>query len=125
MTVSFDDIVHFIDEEKIVTSIDFDDGITFHPETPTKFRQINRERISISRSCEKSKCNPSNDQHNCSSDEQQTSFVVLNPYNFWIMVPAALMLLKHTNDEDSLSNQYPQPTTRQPSTDHIRCFFSL
>ena len=36
MTVSFDDIVHFIDEEKIVTYVDFDCVIAYHPETPTK-----------------------------------------------------------------------------------------
>ena len=35
-TVSFDDIVHFIDEEDIITYEDFDCGITFYPETPTK-----------------------------------------------------------------------------------------
>ena len=34
-TVSFDDIVHFIDEN-IVTYVDFDCGITFYPETPKK-----------------------------------------------------------------------------------------
>ena len=43
-TVSIDDIVHFIDEEDIVTYVDFDCGITFHPETATKDRQINRQR---------------------------------------------------------------------------------
>ena len=34
-TVSFDDIVHFIDEEDIVTYEDFDCVITFYTETPT------------------------------------------------------------------------------------------
>ena len=43
-TVSFDDIVHFIDEKDIVTYDDFDCGITFYPETPTKIKEINRER---------------------------------------------------------------------------------
>ena len=43
-TVSFDDIVHFIDEEDIVTYEHSDCAITFYPETPTKMRQINRER---------------------------------------------------------------------------------
>jgi len=41
-TFSYDDVVHFIDEENIVTYVDFDCGITFFPETPTKIRQINR-----------------------------------------------------------------------------------
>ena len=35
-TVSFDDIVHFIDEEDILAYEDFDCAITFYPETPTK-----------------------------------------------------------------------------------------
>ena len=43
-TVSFDDIVHFIDEEDIVIYENFDCGITFYHETPTKIREINRER---------------------------------------------------------------------------------
>ena len=51
-TVSFDDIVHFIDEKDIVTYVDFGCGITFYPETPTKIRHINRERNYISRYCE-------------------------------------------------------------------------
>ena len=34
--VSFDDIVHFMDEENIVTYVDFDCGITFYPEAPLK-----------------------------------------------------------------------------------------
>ena len=47
-TVSFDNIAHFIDEENILTCVDFDCGVTFYPETPTKIRQINRERNCIS-----------------------------------------------------------------------------
>ena len=35
-TVSFDDIVHFIDEENVVTYEDFDCCITFYPEFPEK-----------------------------------------------------------------------------------------
>ena len=67
-TVSFDDVVHFIDKENIKTSVDFDCGITFFPETPTKIRQINRERNYISRTCEKPQCIPNNDQYMCSVD---------------------------------------------------------
>ena len=63
--ISFDDIVHFIDEENIVTCEVLDFGITFYTETPTKIRQIIRERMYNSRSCEKSKSIPSNGQHNC------------------------------------------------------------
>ena len=69
MTVSFDDVVHFIGEENIVIYVDFDCGITSLPETPTKIRQIDRERNYISRSCEKPQCIPSTDQHLCPVDQ--------------------------------------------------------
>ena len=124
-TVSFDDVVQFIDEENIVTYINFDFGITFLPETPTKIRQINRERKYISRSCEKPHCIPSNDQHTCFVDGQHSSNIFLNPYNLWGMVPAALMSLSYTNDTYSTFNQYPQPTTQQPRADSYPLFSSL
>ena len=54
-TVSFDAVVHFIDEENIVTYVNFDCGITFYPQTPTKIRQIDRERNYISKTCEELK----------------------------------------------------------------------
>ena len=41
------------------------------------------------------------------------------------MVPAALMSLNHTNDSNSMSNQYPQPTIHQPRTDSYSVFSSL
>ena len=124
-TVSFDDVVHFIDEENMVTYVDFDCGITFFPETPTKIRQIKRERKYISRSCDKTQCIPSNDQHTCFVDEQHSSNISLNPYNLWDKVPAALMSLSHTNDTYSMLNQYPQPTTQQPRADSDPVFSSL
>ena len=123
--VSFDDIVHFIDKEDIVTYEDLDCGITFYPETTTKIRQIMRERNYISRSCKKSKCIPSNDRHNCFVQEQHNSNIFLNPYNLWVMVPAALMSFNHTNDRCSMSNKYPQPTTHQARTDSYPVFSSL
>ena len=116
-TVSFDDVVHFVNEQNMVTCVDFDCGITFYTETPTKIRQINRERNYISRSSEKPQCIPSNDQHTCFVDEQHSSNIFLNPYNLWDMVPAALMSLSHTNYTNSAFNQYPQPTTQQPRAD--------
>ena len=42
--VSFDDIVQFIDEEKIVKYVDFVCFITFYPEAPTEVGQINSEQ---------------------------------------------------------------------------------
>ena len=124
-TVSLDDVVHFIDEENIVTYVDSDCGITFFPETPTKIRQISRERNYVSRSCEKSQCIPSNDQHICFVDDQHSSNIFLNPYNLWNMAPAAFISLNHTNDTYSMSNQYPQPTTHQSRTDSYPAFRSL
>ena len=124
-TVSFVDIVHFIDGEDIVTYEDFDCGITFYPETPTNIRQINREQNYISRSCEKSMYILGNDRHNSFIDEPHNSNIFLNSYNLWDMVPAALMSLNHTNDIYSMSNHYPQPTTHQPRTDSYPKFSSL
>ena len=72
-TVSFDDVVHFIDEKNMVTYLDFDSGITFFPETPTKIRKINRERNYISRSCEKPQYIPSKYQHTCFVDDSRAA----------------------------------------------------
>ena len=124
-TVSFDDVVHFIDEENMVTYVDFDCGITFLPENPTKFRQINREQTYISRSCEKPQCIHSNDQHICVVGELHSSNIFMNPNNLCDLVPAALLSLCHTNHTYSLFNQYPQPTTQQPSADSYPVFSSL
>ena len=124
-TVLFDDVEHFIDEDNMVSYVDFDCGITFFPETPAKIRQINRERNYISRSCEKPQYIPSSDQHTCSVDEQHSSNIFLNPYNLWDVVPAALMSLNHTNDTYSMFNQYPQLTTQQPRTGSFPVFYSL
>ena len=96
-TVSFDDIVHYIVQEDIVTYEDFDCGTTFYHEAPTKNREINRERNYNSRFCKKSTCIPSKDRHNCFIDEQHNSNIFLNPYNLRDMVPAALLSLNHTN----------------------------
>ena len=95
------------------------------PESPTKIRQINRERIYISRSCEKLQCIPSNDQHVYPVDEQHSFYMFLNLYISWDMSPAALTSLNHNNDRYSISNQYPQPTTHQPRTDSFPVFSSL
>ena len=117
--------MHFIVEEDIVTYEDLECAITFYSEILTKIRQINRERKYISRSCKKSKCIPSNDQHSCFIDEQHNSNIFLNPYSFWDRIPAALMSLNHTNDRYCMSNQYPQQTTHQLRTDSYPVFSSL
>ena len=124
-TVSFDDVAHLIDEENVVTYVDFDCGITFLPETPTKIRQINRKRNYMSSSCEKPQCIPSNDQHVCPVDEQHSSNIFLTSYILWDKSTAALTSLNHNNDRHSVSNQYPQPTTHQPRKDSYPVFSSL
>ena len=124
-TVSSEDFVHFLDEEDMMTYVDFDCGITFLPETPTKIRQINRKRNYISRSCEKPHYIPSNNQHTCCVDEQHSSNISLNSYNFWDKVAAALMSLNHTNNTYSMFKQYTQPTTQQPRKDSYPVFSSL
>ena len=121
----FDDVVHFIDEENMVTYVDFDCGITCFAENPKKFRQINQEQNYISRSCEKLQCIPSNDQHICVVDEPHSSNIFMNPYSLWDLVPAALLSLCHNNDIYSLFNQYPEPTTQQPRADSYPVFSSL
>ena len=124
-TVYFDDAVYFVDEENTVTYVNFDCGFTFLHETPTKIRQINRERNYVSRTCEKPQCIPRNDQHICSVDEQHSSNILLNPYILWNMAPAAFISLNHTNDTYCMSNQYPQPTTHQSRTESYPAFSSL
>ena len=122
--VSFDDIVHFIDAN-IMTLVDFDCGIFFYPRNLTKIRQIKREQNYISRSCEKPMCTRGSNQLNCSIDEQHSSNIFLNPYNFWDMVPAAFISFNHTNDTYSVSSQYPQLKTHQSRTDSHPVFSSL
>ena len=124
-TVSFDDVLHFIDEENIVTYVDFDCGITFLTETPTKIRQINRDWNYISRSCEKPQCIPRNDQHVCPVDEQHSSNNFITPYILCDMSPAALTSLDHNNDRYSMSNQYPEPPTHPARTDSYPVFSLL
>ena len=57
-------------------------------------------------------------------DEQHSSNILLNPYNLWDMVPAALMSFSHTNDTYSMFNQYPQAKT-QPRAHSYPVFSSL
>ena len=109
----------------MVTYVDLDCGIAFYPETPTKIRQINRERNYISRSFEKPRCIPSNDHYNYFIDEKHNSHIFLKPYNLWEMVPAALGSLNRTNDRYSLSSKYAQPTTHQSRTDSYPVLSSL
>ena len=102
-----------------MTYKDFDSGITFCPKTPTKIRSF------ISIFCEKPKCIPGNDPLICSIDEQHTSDIFLSPYYLWDMVPAALMSINDTNDRDSFSNPYTQPTSQPTKANSYTVFFPL
>ena len=93
-----------------------DCGIAFYIEARTEVGYINWERKSISRSCQNPKCIPSNDQRNCSIDQQLTTNIFLNSYNFWGLASAASLSFNHTNGKDSMLNQYTQTTSHQHRT---------
>ena len=127
-TVSFDDAVHFIDEENMVTYVDFDCGITLLPETPTKIRHATANRITFPDPVKNPNAIPAMINIPVllmSSIPLITSKICLNPYKLLDMVPAALMSLSHTNDTYSMFNQYPQPTTQQHRTYSNPVFSSL
>ena len=116
-TVSFDDIVHFIDNKNIVIYVDFDSGIVLYPEARIKVGQINREQKFFSRSCEEPKCVPTDDQPNSPIDEEHASIIFLNPWNLWNKEPAGFKSLNYTNDSDSMSNPYPGIINNRSRTD--------
>ena len=88
--------MQIIEKEKIVTYVGFDCGNTFYTEAHTKVGQINRDRKIFPGSCEKHKCIPSDDQLNCTNDEEHTSNIFLNLYSLWDVDPAAVMSLCHS-----------------------------
>ena len=89
----------------------------------TEIRQINRERICISRYGEKPKCIPTNEQHNCSIDEQHTANI------FWTRTISGLwfqQLLCHSttlmiDTRSPISTPNQQLSNLEPT--HIRCSF--
>ena len=122
-TVSYDDIVHFIDEDNIVKFVDFAGGFAFFPEIPTKPDRSDGNYVS--RFWGKPQCIPSSNQHNCFFDDQHTTSVSLKPWNLWELVPETIIPLNHPNDRDSMTNQYPQPTTHQLRTDSYPVLHSM
>ena len=124
-TVSVVFLVHYDHELEIVIHVDFDCGINFYHEAPTKVGHINQKRKNISGSCGKPKCIPGNGQHDCSIDEQHTSNIVLNQYSLKDLDPAALVSFSLANVLDSLPNQYPQRANHQPRTGFYPVFSSL
>ena len=124
--VSFDEVVHFIDEENIVNYVDFDCGNTFLPETPTKVREINQPRTELPFQIPwKVPVHSQQRSIICSVEEQHSSNIFLNPYILWNMAPAAFISLNRTNGTYSMSNQYPEPTFHQSRTDSYPAFSSL
>ena len=126
-TISFDDVVHFIDEGNIVTYVDFDCDITFFPETRTKSDRSTEKGTTFPDPMKNPSAFPApiNRSVICSVDEQHSSNIFVNPYNLWNMFPGAFMWLSHTNDTYSKSNHYPQPTTHQSRTDSYPVFSPL
>ena len=116
-TVAFDDMVHFIDEEDIVTYLVFDCGFTLYPEAPRKIEHINREQKNFSQLCENPNCIPSNDQRNSCFDGEHISSVFLDPYDIWDVDPATPLLINLTPGRDPMTTQYRQTSTCQPKTD--------
>ena len=106
-TTSFEDIAHFIDEENIVTYVDFDCCNTFYPKAASKIWHINRERKNICRSYKKPIRIPIDDLNSCSIVEERTSKIILSLYNFWDRDPADPVFFSDKNYGVSLSNQYP------------------
>ena len=70
--IFFDDIVHFIDEENIVTYVDFDCCNTFCPKAASKIWHINRERKNICGSYKTPICISIKDLNSCSIVEEHT-----------------------------------------------------
>ena len=73
-TVTFDDVLQFIDIGNIVIYVAFDCAICFSSEARTKIKQFNKERKHFSSSCENT---PFNDQCKCFVDEEHICS------NFW------------------------------------------
>ena len=110
-------MVHFFDEENIVTYVDFDCGFTLYPEAPRIVEHINRELKNISQLCENPKYIPSNDQRSRCFDEEQISNVFMEPYDIWDVDPATPLLINLTPARDPMTTQYLQTSTCQPKTD--------
>ena len=122
-TVSFNNIVHFIDEQNIVTYVLLDCRVTFYPDTPTKIVEINRERKNFSQILSKPKCIPSNGHITVllTSRIPLISFWTRTFYGTWIQ-----QLLCHSTTL-VIGTLYPISTLRQQLTNleqtFIRCFF--
>ena len=70
--VCFDDKVHFTDEKNIVIWIDLGCGTSVYQVTPTRTEHINQNPKNINNCVKKPRCNPNNDQHRCSNEEEHT-----------------------------------------------------
>ena len=102
--------------------VDYDCGNTFYPEAPSGVGHINRERKKISKCCKKPKSVPSNGQHKCSIDEQNTTYIFPNPYNSWETEPAALMSFKTITDGDSVQSDTLEQQLTKMEQSYLCCF---
>ena len=108
-----------------MTIVDFNSGITFHPEAPKRRRTDQPRTEKRFQIFKKPKFIRISDQQNCSLDKKHTSNTFLITIFLWDMEPAALMILHQTVDRDSMSNHYPQKKTHQPRTGLNPLFPSL
>ena len=94
--LSSDKMVHFIDQKKTLTYVDFDCSFTLCIEAPLKVVHINQTYKGYSRYSENPKCIRSSVQHYCSPDKEHTSNVFLDPKNLCDMGSTALLTLNNT-----------------------------
>ena len=100
-TVSFDDMVHGIDGDDLVTQVFLNGGNTF---------------CLWIRSYQP-KCITSDDQFIFSNDDDHTSNIILDNYVLLDMCPTAPFPLTHTSDRDFMTIQNPRISTHQDKTD--------
>ena len=121
-TDSFDDLVHFNDEEKIVTFVGFDCGNTAYTGAPTELGRNNRERKNISRSCKRPRWILNNGHHNCSIVNKLTSDKVLSPYHIYDMDPAAHVAVNCTSDRTLCPISILEQQVTKLEQTYLRCF---
>ena len=94
-TVYFNDMVHLMDEEKIVGSVDFACAINFYREAPTKVQLINQELTDYCKSWKNPECILINDQRNCFTVDENASNIFGGQWKISYMDPAAFTSLNN------------------------------
>ena len=100
-TVSFDDMVHGIDGDELVTHVVFNGGNTFY----LWIRSY------------QSKCITADYQSKSSNDDEHTSNIILENYVLLDMGPTAAFPLTHTSDRDFMTIPNSHKSTHQQKRD--------